>query len=178
MGNGLEVGIVTCSDRAYRGEYDDEGGPALETWLDEALVSDWEAHTRLVPDERDEIADTLRELVDEVGCQLVFTTGGTGPAPRDVTPDATLDVAEKVLDGFGEKMRQISLQYVPTAILSRQEGVTRGRSLIVNLPGNPKAIGEILDELWEVIPYTIELLEGPRIETDQEVVETFRPKHA
>lgn len=174
----LTVGIVTCSDRAYEGEYEDEGGPALRDWLDRALLSDWSHEYRLVPDERDEIAETLLELVDEIGCQLVFTTGGTGPAPRDVTPDATLDVADKVLDGFGEKMRQISLQYVPTAILSRQLGVTRRRSLIVNLPGNPKAIGEILDELWEVIPYTIELLEGPSIETDQEVVETFRPGHA
>lgn len=174
----LRVGIVTCSDRAYEGTYEDEGGPALEDWLDRALLSEWSSEYRLVPDERDDIAEALVELVDEFDCQLVFTTGGTGPAPRDVTPDATLDVADKVLDGFGEKMRQISLQYVPTAILSRQVGVTRGRSLIVNLPGNPKAIGEILDELWEVIPYTIELLEGPSVETDQDVVETFRPKHA
>ena len=174
----LRVGIVTCSDRAFEGEYEDEGGPALEEWIDRAVTSDWESDYRLVPDERDQIAETLRELVDEQNCQLVFTTGGTGPAPRDVTPEATLDVADKVLEGFGEKMRQISLQYVPTAILSRQKGVTRGRSLIVNLPGNPKAIAEILDELWEVIPYTIELLEGPVVETDQEVVETFRPKHA
>ena len=174
----LHVGIVTCSDRAHAGEYEDRGGPGLEEWLDEAIVSDWESHYTIVPDERDQIAGALREFVDEVGCQLVFTTGGTGPAPRDVTPEATMEVADKVLDGFGEKMRQISLQYVPTAILSRQMGVTRGRSLIVNLPGNPKAIGEILDELWEVIPYTIELLEGPTVETDQSVVETFRPKHA
>ena len=176
--NELHVGIVTCSDRAYEGEYEDEGGPALEDWIDEALLSEWSSHRRLVPDEREEIAGTLRELADEVGCHVVFTTGGTGPAPRDVTPEATLDVADKVMEGFGERMRQISLQYVPTAILSRQRGVTRGRCLIVNLPGNPKAIGEILDELWEVIPYTIELLEGPRVETDQEVVETFRPRHA
>ncbi|MFB6351327.1 MAG: molybdopterin adenylyltransferase [Bradymonadaceae bacterium] len=174
----LTVGIITCSDRAHAGEYEDESGPALEAWLDEAIVSDWESHRTIVPDEQDQIAGALREYCDEVGCDLVLTTGGTGPAPRDVTPEATMEVADKVMEGFGERMRQISLQYVPTAILSRQKGVTRGRSLIVNLPGNPKAIGEILDELWEVIPYTVELLEGPSIETDQSVVETFRPKHA
>lgn len=178
MSQTLHIGIVTVSDRAYRGEYEDRGGPALEQWLTEAIADDWQAHTRLVPDERDQIAAVLRELADEVGCQLVLTTGGTGPAPRDVTPEATLDVADKVLDGFGEKMRAISLQYVPTAILSRQVGVIRGRSLIVNLPGNPKAIAEILDELFVVIPYTIELLEGPRVATDPDVVEAFRPKHA
>lgn len=174
----LEVGIVSCSDRAYRGEYEDEGGPMLEEWIERALLSEWCCHYRLVPDERDQIAETLVEFVDEVGCDLVFTTGGTGPTPRDVTPEATREVADKVLEGFGERMRQISLQYVPTAILSRQVGAVRRESLLVNLPGNPTAIEEILDELWEVIPYTIELLDGPAVETDQDVVETFRPDHA
>ena len=173
----LTVGVLTCSDRAHRGEYEDEGGPALVEWLDEALVSQWEHHSRVVPDERDVIADTLKELVDDLGCQLVLTTGGTGPAPRDVTPEATLDVADKELPGFGEKMRSISLQYVPTAILSRQVGAIRDRSLIINLPGSPKAIGETLDELFEVVPATIKLLEGPRVETDDEVVEAFWPGH-
>ena len=173
----LNVGIITCSDRAARGEYEDRSGPALEEWLGEALVSDWESHRRLVPDERDDIADTLRELVDDIGAHLVLTTGGTGPTPRDVTPEATERVADKVLPGFGERMRQISLQYVPTAILSRQKGAVRDRSLIINLPGKPKAIAETLDELWEVVPATIELLDGPSVETDQQVVETFRPHH-
>jgi molybdopterin adenylyltransferase len=178
MSEPAKIGIVTVSDRAFRGEYDDRGGPAIRGWLDEAIVSEWSEVSRLIPDEIDQIADTLEELVDQQGCHLVLTTGGTGPAPRDVTPDATLEVADKVLDGFGEKMRAISLQYVPTAILSRQIGAVRDRSLIVNLPGNPKAVAEILDELFEVIPYTIELLEGPRIRTDPAVVEAFRPKHA
>lgn len=174
----LKVGIVTVSDRASRGEYEDRGGPAIRDWLDAAITSEWSAEVRLVPDELPTLAQTLRELVDEAGCQLVLTTGGTGPAARDITPEATLEIADKVLDGFGEKMRAISLQYVPTAILSRQVGVIRKQSLIVNLPGNPKAVAEILDELFEVIPYTIELLEGPRIQCDPEVVVPFRPKHA
>lgn len=178
MTNTIKIGIVTVSDRAFRGEYEDRGGPAIRQWLDKGLVSEWEEEFRLIPDDYSQIVATLEELVDQEGCHLVLTTGGTGPAPRDVTPDATVEVADKVLDGFGEKMRAISLQYVPTAILSRQVGVVRDRSLIVNLPGNPKAVAEILDELFEVIPYTIELLEGPRIQTDPEVVEAFRPKHA
>jgi len=174
----LKIGIVTVSDRAARGEYADRGGPAIRSWLDAALISAWSAEVRLVADEQAHVAQTLRELVDEVGCQLVLTTGGTGPAARDITPEATLEVADKVLDGFGEKMRAISLQYVPTAILSRQVGVIRKNALIVNLPGNPKAVAEILDDLFEVIPYTLELLEGPRLECDPRVVIPFRPKHA
>lgn len=174
----LKVGIVTVSDRASRGEYEDRGGPAIRNWLGAALTSAWSAEARVVPDDQPEVARTLRELVDDLGCQLVLTTGGTGPAARDITPEATLEVADKVLDGFGEKMRAISLQYVPTAILSRQIGVLRGQALIVNLPGNPKAVAEILDELFEVIPYTIELLEGPRVQCDPAVVVPFRPKHA
>lgn len=174
----LKIGIVTVSDRASRGEYEDRGGPAIRQWLTRALVSPWQEAFRLVPDDLDTLAGTLRELVDEVGCHLVLTTGGTGPAARDITPDATVAVADKVLDGFGEKMRAISLKYVPTAILSRQVGVVRAGALIVNLPGNPRAVAEILDELFEVIPYTIELLEGPRIACDPQVVVPFRPKHA
>lgn len=174
----LKVGIVTVSDRASRGEYEDRGGPAIRNWLGAALSSAWSVEARVVPDDQPTVAETLRKLVDDLGCHLVLTTGGTGPAARDITPEATLEVADKVLDGFGEKMRAISLQYVPTAILSRQVGVIRKQTLIVNLPGNPKAVAEILDDLFEVIPYTIELLEGPRIECDPEVVVPFRPKHA
>lgn len=173
----LTVGLVTCSDRAYRGEYEDRGGPALKEWLDDALSSPWEHHARVVPDEKDEISATLKELVDQKGCHLVLTTGGTGPAPRDVTPEATLEVADKELPGFGERMREISLQYVPTAILSRQVGAIRDRSLLINLPGSPKAIAETLGELFEVIPATIKLMEGPHIDTDPDVVEVFWPKH-
>lgn len=173
----LTVGIVTCSDRAYRGERKDRGGPAVEAWLDRALESQWEAHRRLVPDESPQIEDALCELIDDEGCQLVLTTGGTGPAPRDVTPDATLAIADRELPGFGERMREISRQYVPTAILSRQVGAIRDRSLIVNLPGSPKAIGETLDELFVVVPHTLELLDGPEIETDPEVVDVFEHGH-
>ena len=173
----LKIAGVTVSDRAFKGEYEDRGGPAIQEWLERAVVGDWEYVARMVPDEQDRIEQTLVELADDESCDLVLTTGGTGPAPRDVTPEATLAAADKVLPGFGEKMRAISLQYVPTAILSRQEGVIRGRTLIVNLPGNPKAIAEILDELFEVIPVTIELIGGPRVETDPDIVEAFRPKH-
>ena len=171
----LTVGALTVSDRASRGEYDDESGPAIADWLDKALVTPFVVERRIVPDEFDEIAEAIKELVDEVGCQLVLTTGGTGPAPRDVTPEATLSVADREMPGFGEKMRSISLQYVPTAILSRQVGALRDRSLIVNLPGSPKSIAEILDELFASIPYCIELMEGPYVDTDPEVVEAFRP---
>lgn len=172
----LRVGIVTVSDRASRGEYEDLSGPAIADWLAAGLTTPWSGVERLVPDEQAQIEAVLKALADEEGCQLVLTTGGTGPAPRDVTPEATLAVADKVLDGFGEKMRQISLQYVPTAILSRQVGVIRGGCLIVNLPGKPRSIKEILDELFEVIPYCIELMEGPIIETNPEVVTAFRPR--
>ncbi|MEM1350482.1 MAG: molybdopterin adenylyltransferase [Myxococcota bacterium] len=171
----LRVGVVTVSDRAAQGVYADESGPAIERWLARALITPWEAERMLVPDEQPEIEAALVHLVDEVGCGLVLTTGGTGPAPRDVTPEATLAIAHKVLPGFGERMRQISLAYVPTAILSRQVGVTRGQSLLVNLPGKPKSIHEILDELFASIPYCIELLGGPYVDTDPEVVVAFRP---
>jgi molybdopterin adenylyltransferase len=173
----LRVGALTVSDRAFRGEYEDLGGPAIQAWLARAIASPYSFELHVVPDERAMISAKLVELC-EAGCDLVLTTGGTGPAPRDVTPEATLDVADKELPGFGEKMRAISLKYVPTAILSRQVGVIRGQTLIVNLPGQPKAIAEILDDLFEAIPYCIELMGGPIVETHPEVVVAFRPKSA
>lgn len=172
------IGIVTVSDRASRGEYEDKGGPAIAAWLTQALATPWTAVTRLVPDEQPAIERALRELCDVEGCCLVVTTGGTGPAPRDVTPDATLAVADKVLDGFGEQMRAVSLKYVPTAILSRQVGVVRGRSLIINLPGQPKAIKETLDGIFAAVPYCIDLIGGPYLETHAEIVKAFRPASA
>jgi len=174
----LVVGLVTVSDRASQGIYEDQGIPALKSWLEQTLTTPWRAVTRVIPDERAQIEDTLKELVDQQGCHLVLTTGGTGPAPRDVTPDATLAVADRVLDGFGEQMRAVSLQYVPTAILSRQVGVTRGRALILNLPGQPKAIKETLDGVFAAVPYCIDLIGGPYIETNEDAVKAFRPKSA
>jgi molybdopterin adenylyltransferase len=170
------IGIVTVSDRASAGIYADEGGPAIRDYFAKVLTSPWEALERLVPDDRDRIAETLRDLSDREGCCLVVTTGGTGPAPRDVTPEATEDVIEKPLPGFGELMRQVSLAKVPTAILSRQTAGIRGRTLIVNLPGRPRAIAECLDAVMPAIPYCIDLIEGPRLETDPAVVAAFRPK--
>ena len=170
------IGIVTVSDRASRGDYEDRGGPAIHQYFQEVLTSSWEAVPRLVPDERDRIASALIDLTDAEGCCLIVTTGGTGPAPRDVTPEATLDVAEKVMPGFGELMRQVSLRKVPTAILSRQTAVVRGRSLIINLPGQPRAIAECLDAVMPAVPYCIDLIGGPRLETDPERIDTFRPK--
>lgn len=172
------IGIVTVSDRAFRKEYEDKGGPAIHSWLQSALKSGWQGIEIIVPDEQDQIEAALKNLVDKENCHLILTTGGTGPAQRDVTPDATLSIADKVMDGFGERMRSISLKYVPTAILSRQVGVIRKQSLIVNLPGQPKAIKETLDELFEAIPYCIELLRGTILETNPEIVEAFRPKSA
>ncbi|MFU8803169.1 MAG: molybdopterin adenylyltransferase [Bradymonadaceae bacterium] len=172
----LKVGVLTVSDRASRGEYEDLSGPAITNWLEKAIATPWEATSKIVPDELDQIIAALEELVDEEKCHLVLTTGGTGPARRDVTPEATLAVAHKELPGFGERMRAISLAYVPTAILSRQVGVIRDGSLIVNLPGSPRSIAEILDELFEAIPYCIELLEGPYVDTDPAVVTAFRPR--
>ncbi len=174
----IRIGIVTVSDRASRGEYEDLGGPAIRAWLEEALVSPWQAVTRLVPDERPELEEVLSSLCDDDGCCLVVTTGGTGPAPRDITPEATEAVCDKILHGFGEQMRAVSLQYVPTAILSRQLAGIRGRSLIVNLPGKPSAIKECLDAVFPAVPYCIDLIGGPRLETDPEVLVAFRPKHA
>jgi molybdopterin adenylyltransferase len=187
----LIVGLVSISDRASRGVYKDEGLPALEEWLDNAVVSPpVRMVKRLIPDERPAIEATLRELVDTDGCHLVLTTGGTGPAARDVTPEATLAVADKVMPGFGEQMRQVSLRFVPTAILSRQVGVIRKQALILNLPGQPKAIKETLegvkDEsgktvvngIFAAVPYCIDLIGGPYIETKEDIVKAFRPKSA
>jgi molybdopterin adenylyltransferase len=171
----LELGILTVSDRASAGQYEDKSGPAIREWMENGLTTPFRAHMKIVPDEQEEIEAALMAF-ERQGCHLVLTTGGTGPARRDVTPEATLAVADKVLPGFGEKMRAISLQYVPTAILSRQVGVIRGSCLIVNLPGSPRSIAEILDELMASIPYCIELLEGPYVDTDPDVVEAFRPK--
>ncbi len=170
------IGIVTVSDRASRGEYEDLGGPAIVEYLDEVLTSPWTAVKRVIPDDRATIEATLKALVDDEGCCLVVTTGGTGPAARDVTPEATEAVADKLMPGFGERMRQVSLQYVPTAILSRQTAVVRGKALIVNLPGKPKSIRECLDAVMPAIPYCIDLLEGAYLETDASKVEAFRPK--
>ncbi len=188
--NILRIGLISVSDRAANGIYQDQGIPALESWLSTALTTPFVIETRLVPDEQPLIEEALCELVDERFCHLVLTTGGTGPARRDVTPDATLAVADRVMPGFGEQMRQISLHFVPTAILSRQTGVIRKQSLILNLPGQPKSIKETLEGLkdeqgkvvvqgiFASVPYCIQLLEGPYIETDPQVVAAFRPKSA
>jgi molybdopterin adenylyltransferase len=174
----LLIGLVSISDRASAGVYVDQGLPGLTEWLEAALATPHRFETRLVPDEQPTIERTLIELVDSVGCDLVLTTGGTGPAPRDVTPEATLAVAHKVLPGFGEQMRQVSLRYVPTAILSRQVGVVRGSALIVNLPGQPKAIKETLDGIFPAVPYCLDLIGAPYVETHETVCKVFRPKSA
>lgn len=176
MSQPARIGIVTVSDRASRGEYQDLGGPAIHDWLSKALRSDWQAVARLVPDEQDQVEDALRELCDQAGCCLVVTTGGTGPAKRDVTPEATEAVCDKILDGFGELMRQVSLRFVPTAILSRQIAGVRRESLIINLPGKPSAIADCLDAVFPAVPYCIDLIDGPYLETDSTVVSAFRPK--
>jgi molybdopterin adenylyltransferase len=169
------IGILTVSDRASRGEYRDEGGPAIRAFLEEALRTPFEAFAEIVPDERPLVEAALRRFADERGCCLVVTTGGTGPALRDVTPEATEAVCDKILDGFGERMRAVSLEKVPTAILSRQIAGIRGRTLIVNLPGRPRAIRECLLAVFPAIPYCIDLLEGPYLETRDEVVRAYRP---
>jgi molybdopterin adenylyltransferase len=175
----LIVGLVSISDRASAGVYKDEGIPALKDWLRAAIASPaWRDETRLIADEQPVIEATLKELADRFGCHLVLTTGGTGPAPRDVTPEATLAVADKVMPGFGEQMRAVSLKYVPTAILSRQVAVVRKKALIINLPGQPKAIRETLDGVFAAVPYCIDLIGGPYIETHEAVVKAFRPKSA
>lgn len=186
----LRIGLVSVSDRASSGIYQDKGIPALEEWLAQALTTPFTIETRLIPDEQSIIEQTLCELVDEMSCHLVLTTGGTGPARRDVTPDATLAVADREMPGFGEQMRQISLNFVPTAILSRQVGVIRKQALILNLPGQPKSIKETLEGLKEAdgkvkvpgifasVPYCVQLLDGPYVETDPKVVAAFRPKSA
>ncbi len=170
------IGILTVSDRASRGEYADESGPAIREYLEEILTSEWEPVGVVVPDERDRIEEALTHLADKERCALILTTGGTGPAARDVTPEATETVCDKILDGFGEQMRAVSLKVVPTAILSRQIAGTRGRSLIVNLPGRPRAIRECLEAVFAAIPYCVDLLEGPYLTTDESKVVAFRPK--
>ncbi|MCG8338448.1 MAG: molybdopterin adenylyltransferase [Proteobacteria bacterium] len=174
----LKVGVVTISDRASSGEYEDKSGPAIREWLGQALASEWETIEKVIADEQDQIEEILITLADKEKCHLVLTTGGTGPAKRDVTPEATMAIADKIMDGFGERMRSISLKYVPTAILSRQVGVIRKECLIINLPGQPKAIKETMDELFAAIPYCIDLIGGPYIETNESVVKAFRPKSA
>ncbi len=188
--NTLRIGLVSISDRASSGVYQDKGIPALEEWLGSALTTPFEIQTRLIPDEQPIIEQTLCELVDEMSCHLVLTTGGTGPARRDVTPDATLAIADREMPGFGEQMRQISLDFVPTAILSRQVGVILKPALLLNLPGQPKSIKETLEGLkaddgsvivhgiFASVPYCIQLLDGPYVETDDKVVAAFRPKSA
>lgn len=172
----IRIGIVTVSDRASRGEYEDRGGPAIRDCLSEILSCDWTPVPRVIPDEQPLIEETLRLLCDVEECCLVVTTGGTGPAKRDVTPEATVSVCDKLLDGFGELMRAVSLRSVPTAILSRQLAGTYGKSLIVNLPGKPAAIRECLMAIFPAIPYCIDLLEGPFLTTNDTVVKAFRPK--
>jgi molybdopterin adenylyltransferase len=186
----VHIGLVSISDRASSGVYADQGLPSLREWLQRALRNPLRFSERLIPDEREGIAAALRELVDVAGCDLVLTTGGTGPAPRDVTPEATADVAHRVLPGFGEEMRRISRHFVPTAILSRQLGVIRGKALILNLPGQPKSIRETLEGLrdaegrlqvqgvFAAVPYCVDLIGGPYLETDPEVCQGFRPKSA
>ena len=185
----VKIGIVSISDRASTGVYEDKGLPALKTWLTQALKNPIEFEARLIPDEKEGISAALVELVDS-GCSLILTTGGTGPAIRDVTPEATLAIADKEMPGFGEQMRQISLKFVPTAILSRQVAVIRGQSLIINLPGQPKSIAETLEGLkdstgqsivhgiFAAVPYCIDLIGGPYLETHDEVCKAFRPKTA
>ena len=185
----VKIGIVSISDRASTGVYEDKGLPALQAWLTQALKNPLQFEARLIPDEKERISATLVELVD-AGCSLVLTTGGTGPAVRDVTPEATLAIADKEMPGFGEQMRQISLKFVPTAILSRQVAVIRGQSLIINLPGQPKSIAETLEGLkdsqgqsvvhgiFAAVPYCIDLIGGPYLETNDEVCKAFRPKTA
>jgi molybdopterin adenylyltransferase len=184
----VRIGLVSVSDRASGGVYEDKGVPALREWLARALRNPVDYEPRVIPDDATAISATLRELVDERGCALVLTTGGTGPALRDVTPEATLAVADKQMPGFGEQMRQISLHFVPTAILSRQVAVVRGKALIINLPGQPKSIAETLEGLpraqppvhgiFSAVPYCIDLIGGPYLETDESVCKAFRPKSA
>lgn len=189
MDDSIAIGLVSVSDRASDGTYEDQGIPALREWLGRAVKSRWHSEARLIPDDGATIEGTLIELVG-AGCSLILTTGGTGPAPRDVTPEATLAVGEKEMPGFGEEMRRISLNFVPTAILSRQVAVIRGQCLIVNLPGQPKSIRETLEGLraadgsvthvgiFAAIPYCMDLIGGPYLETDESVIKAFRPKHA
>jgi molybdopterin adenylyltransferase len=170
-----KIGFVTVSDRASRGEYEDLGGPAMQAWFTRVLLSEWQAVSRIIPDEQAGIEATIKTLADE-GCCLIVTTGGTGPAVRDVTPEATEAVCEKILPGFGELMRQESLKFVPTAILSRQTAGIYGKSLIINLPGKPSAIDDCLNAVFPAVPYCIDLIEGPYLEAEPAQCKVFRPK--
>ncbi|MGD9718918.1 MAG: molybdopterin adenylyltransferase [Sulfurimonadaceae bacterium] len=174
--NEIKIGVITASDRASQGIYEDISGVAIQDTMKEYLKSPFEIVYRCIPDEQHVLEATMIELCDKEGCCLVVTTGGTGPALRDVTPEATQNVCQKMMPGFGELMRQVSLQYVPTAILSRQTAGIRGKSLIINLPGKPKSIRECLDAVFPAVPYCIDLIEGPYIETNEEVIKAFRPK--
>ncbi len=178
VGEASTIGIVTVSDRASDGTYEDQGGPAILAFLNDAIASPCSVHYMCVPDVQATIEAALVELADEVGCDVIVTTGGTGPTPRDVTPEATEAVLDRILPGFGEQMRAISLKYVPTAILSRQLGGTRGSSVIFNLPGRPKSIRETIDEIWRAVPYCVDLIGGPYIDTVDEVCKAFRPASA
>ena len=190
MSETLRIGLVSISDRASSGVYEDKGIPALQEWLNSALTTPWRVETRLIADDQASIENTLKELVDRNNCHLVLTTGGTGPALRDVTPEATMAVADKEMPGFGEEMRRISLNFVPTAILSRQVAVIRKQSLIINLPGQPKSIKETLEGvrdadgkvthvgIFAAVPYCIDLIGGPYAETNEAVIKVFRPKSA
>ncbi|MFL2961429.1 MAG: molybdopterin adenylyltransferase [Candidatus Poseidoniaceae archaeon] len=178
VGDPATFGILTVSDRASKGEYQDEGGPAILGFFEEAISSEWSHHYRVVPDEIEAISNVLIEMVDQLGCSVIVTTGGTGPAARDITPEATEMVCDRILPGFGEQMRAISLEFVPTAILSRQIGGTRGQCVIFNLPGRPKAIRETIDEIWKAVPYCVDLLNGPYIDMNDDVCNAFRPQNA
>ena len=172
----IKIGVITVSDRASKGEYDDLSGPSIIETLKDYLISNWEPVYQVIPDEQKTIENTIKQMADEFSCALIVTTGGTGPALRDVTPEATESVCEKMLPGFGELMRQVSLQYVPTAILSRQTAGIRGKSLVINLPRKPKSIRECLDAVFPAVPYCIDLIKGPYLETNEQVIEAFRPK--
>ena len=173
-----KIGILVASDRASSNEYQDEGGPAILQFLIEATLSPLEVHYRCIPDKQSLIESTMIELADIVGCNVVVTTGGTGPADRDVTPEATENVVERLMPGFGEQMRAISLKYTPTAILSRQTAGIRGSCLLFNLPGRPKSIRETIDEIWKAVPYCVDLIGGPYLDCNDEVCNAFRPKNA
>ncbi|MGB2339677.1 MAG: molybdopterin adenylyltransferase [Candidatus Poseidoniaceae archaeon] len=178
VGEEARIGIIVASDRASSEEYQDQGGPAILHFLIEATASPLQVHYRCIPDEQMQIESTMIELADEIGCHVIVTTGGTGPAQRDVTPEATEQVVDRIMPGFGEQMRAISLQYTPTAILSRQTAGVRGSCLIFNLPGRPKSIRETIDEIWKAVPYCVDLIGGPYIDTIDDVCNAFRPKAA
>ena len=172
----IKIGVITVSDRASKGEYVDLSGPSIIETLKDYIISNWEPIYQVIPDEQKTIENAIKQMADEFSCALIVTTGGTGPALRDVTPEATESVCEKMLPGFGELMRQVSLQYVPTAILSRQTAGIRGKSLVINLPGKPKSIRECLDAVFPAVPYCIDLIKGPCLETNEQVIKAFRPK--